>query len=275
MNPKYPVYIPSKGRWESRLTSKALEQMNVPYHIVVEPQEYQKYSNVIDPDKILVLPFSHQGLFTARNWIMKHSIQSGAERHWQLDDNMNGFIRLNRNERVLVTSGTIFRIAEDFVDRYENVAIAGFEYRFFSGGARRKKPPYRLNTRIYSCSLVNNKISQRWRSLYNDDTDICLQVLKDGWCTILFHTFLCNKARTMTIQGGNTEELYSGDGRKNMAEALQKLHPDVTTVVRRWDRWQHLVDYSPFKKNKLIKKKNIIIPGGVNNYGMVLKEVKV
>ena len=28
MNPKYPVYIISKGRWESRLTSKALEKMN-------------------------------------------------------------------------------------------------------------------------------------------------------------------------------------------------------------------------------------------------------
>ena len=108
MNPNYPVYIPSKGRWKSRLTSKALEQMNVPYCVVVEPQEYKQYSSVIDPDKILTLPFSNQGLFVTRNWIMEHSIRSGAERHWQLDDNMNGFIRLNRNERVLVTSGTIF-----------------------------------------------------------------------------------------------------------------------------------------------------------------------
>ena len=33
MNPKYPVYIISKGRWERRLTSKALEKMDVPYRI--------------------------------------------------------------------------------------------------------------------------------------------------------------------------------------------------------------------------------------------------
>ena len=44
MNPKYPIYIISKGRWQKRQTSKALEIMKVPYKIVVEPQEYEKYS---------------------------------------------------------------------------------------------------------------------------------------------------------------------------------------------------------------------------------------
>jgi hypothetical protein len=51
INPCYPIYIISKGRWESRLTSKALEKMQVPYHIVVEPQEYDNYASVIDPKK--------------------------------------------------------------------------------------------------------------------------------------------------------------------------------------------------------------------------------
>ena len=51
MNPKYPVYVISKGRWESRLTSKALERMKVPYHIVVEPQEFDNYASVIDKQK--------------------------------------------------------------------------------------------------------------------------------------------------------------------------------------------------------------------------------
>ena len=54
MNPKYPIYIISKGRHESRYTSKALEKMRVPYHIVVEPQEYDDYASVIDPKKIYV-----------------------------------------------------------------------------------------------------------------------------------------------------------------------------------------------------------------------------
>jgi len=79
MNPKHPVYIISKGRWESRLTSKALEKMNVPYYIAVEPQEYDNYAQVIDPNKILVLPFSNHGFGStpARNWCWEHSIQNG------------------------------------------------------------------------------------------------------------------------------------------------------------------------------------------------------
>ena len=44
MKPKYPIYIISKGRADTRLTSKALEKMNVAYRIVIEPQEYDDYA---------------------------------------------------------------------------------------------------------------------------------------------------------------------------------------------------------------------------------------
>jgi hypothetical protein len=272
MNPDYPVYIPSKGRWKSRLTSKTLEKLEVPYKIVIEEQEYDNYAGVIDAKKILILPFKNKGLYSARNWIMDHSIKNGARRHWQLDDNISGFSRLNRNLQVLVTSGTIFKVAEGFVDRYKNVAIAGFNYDFFVK-AKNVWPAYKLNTRVYSCSLINNDISHRWRSLYNDDTDICLRVLKDGYCTILFNAFTQEKAQTMTVSGGNTEELYSGNGRLKMAESLQKQHPDVATVVWKWNRWQHQVDYRRFKKNKLNKKGGVVFNDCVNNYGMVLKDI--
>lgn len=270
MNPKYPVYIPSKGRWESRLTSKALERIGIPYHIVIESQEYEQYASVIDPRKILVLPFSNRGLIASRCWIMEHSIERGAARHWQLDDNIRDFYRLTDNIKWRVDSGAIFRASEDFVDRYENVAYSGFQYELLAL-RKNKYPPYLLNTRIYSCTLVNNSIPYRWRSIYNDDTDVCLMALKDGWCTVLFYAFLADKMATMTLHGGNTDELYLiEDGRLKMAQALQKLHPDVVTITRKWGRWQHHVDYRPFKGNKLIRKPGVVIPEGVNNYGMVL-----
>jgi len=37
------------------------------------------------------------------------------------------------------------------------------------------------------------------------------------------------------------------------------------------NRWHHYVDYSVFKNNKLIKREDIEIPDGINNYGMILK----
>ena len=142
MNPEYPVYIISKGRWKSRLTSRTLDRMNVPYHIVVEPQEYDDYAAVIDPSKILVLPFSNlgQGSIPARNWVWEHSMQH--TRHWILDDNIEAFNRLNRNLRPVVETGAIFKAAEDFVDRYENVAISGFNYYSFCKSTDRVPPFY-------------------------------------------------------------------------------------------------------------------------------------
>jgi hypothetical protein len=142
--------------------------MRVPYRIVVEPQEAERYAAVIDPAKILVLPFSNlgQGSIPARNWIWEHAAAVGAERHWILDDNIRGFYRYNRNFTAPVVTGTIFAIAEEFVDRYENVAEAGFHYEAFMHWTRernKEKPPFYLNTRVYSCILLRTDLTP-WKS---------------------------------------------------------------------------------------------------------------
>ena len=275
MNPKYPVYIISKGRWDSRLTSKSLERMKVPYHIVVEPQEYDNYASVIDKQKILTLPFKNlgQGSIPARNWVWEHSIQNGHLKHWILYDNIYDFYRLNRNSRNIVQTGTIFKCAEDFTDRYENVPISGFNYRFFMVPTE-QHPPYYLNTRVYSAILIDNSIKHRWRGRYNEDTDLCIRILKDGYCTILFNAFLQEKAGTMTIKGGNTEELYKDDGRLKMAQSLVDQHPDICKITWKFGRWQHQVNYEVFSRTKLKKKHNLNINEGVNNYDMILTELK-
>jgi hypothetical protein len=271
MNPRYPIYIISKGRWETRLTSKALEKMQAPYRIVIEPQEYEQYAAVIDPAKILVLPFSNlgQGSIPARNWVWEHSISEGHNRHWILDDNIRYFYRMHQNKKYNVKTGSIFYAAEEFVDRFTNVALAGFEYHMFQP-AKQEHPPFVKNRRIYSCILIQNNILYRWRGRYNEDTDLSLRVLKNGWCTILFYAFQVNKVSTMIMKGGNTDELYKGSGRLEMARSLVRQHPDVTTIHYIWGRWQHKVNYDPFRKNKLILRDDIEITEGVNNYGMKL-----
>ena len=273
-NLRYPVYIISKGRWESRLTSKALEKISVPYSIVIEPQEYDEYSKVIDSEKILILPFGNlgQGSIPARNWVWEHSVSIGAERHWILDDNIRCFQRLNNNLRQYVYCNATFRASEDFVDRYENIALASMNYAFFAKDFD-PLPPYILNTRCYSCILIKNDIPHRWRGRYNEDTDLSLRVLKDGWCTIQFYAFLCGKAATMTMAGGNTDELYKDDGRLRMAQSLVEQHPDVARISWKFGRWQHQVDYRPFRKNRLVRRKGVEIPEGTNDYGMVLRKI--
>jgi hypothetical protein len=266
---KYPIYIISKGRWESRLTSKALEKIGVPYHIVIEPQEHDNYAAVINKEKILTLPFSNlgQGSIPARNWVWEYSISIGAARHWILDDNINGFYRFNRNQKIPIIAPVVFTALEDFVDRYENIPMSGLNYDYLCT-CNNKHPVYYLNTRIYSCILLANNVPHRWRGRYNEDTDLSIRFLKDGYCTILLNAFLADKAPTLTMKGGNMETLYKGDGRLLMAKSLEEQHPDIVKTVWKWDRWQHSVDYRVFKRNKLIKKPNISIPSGVNEYGL-------
>lgn len=279
MNPQYPVYVISKGRWESRLTAKALEERNVPYRIVVEPQEFKQYAAVIESKKILVLPFSNlgQGSIPARNWVWEHSIQEGHRRHWILDDNLRYFYRLHRNIKWRTTDGTCFAVIEDLADRYQNVAMAGMQYEMFCPRKHKIKPLI-LNTRIYSCILIDNQTPFRWRGRYNEDTDLSLRVLKSGMCTILVQAFLADKQPTMRMKGGNTDELYKQseevDGRLRMAESLRAQHPDCVTVVWKWGRWQHCVDYSRWRDNRLVLKPGVRIPNKPNNYGLTLKKQK-
>jgi len=274
--PRYPIYVISKGRWESRLTVKSLEQIGIPYHVVIEPQEYEQYAAVVASENILVLPFSNlgQGSIPARNWVWEHSISIGADRHWILDDNIRGFHRLNHNRKFAVNTGATFYACEYFVDRYENVGLAGMNYHFLGSNQRvYNQPAYYQNTRIYSCILIRNDLPYRWRGRYNEDTDLSLRVLKSGMPTVLFQAFKCNKQATMTMKGGNTESLYKldhEDGRKLMAESLHEQHPDVCKVSFKWGRVQHHVDYSGFKQ-KLILKPGVIIPQGINEFGMELR----
>lgn len=279
--PKYPVYVISKGRWNSRMTSRALERMQVPYHIVVEPQEYDNYAAVIDPKKILTLPFSNlgQGSIPARNWVWEHSISLGASWHWILDDNISAFFRMYKNVQRRVQTGAVFRIVEDFVNRYENIGQGGLNYKMFFP---RKSiiPPLYVNTRVYSCMLNRNDLPFRWRGKYNEDTDLSLRILKAGWCTVLFNAFLCNKMPTLTMKGGNTDELYKQDGqfdgRYEMAKSLFDQHPDVVEISQKWGRWQHSVDYTRVGLNEFRRlkfKKTALIPEGINNYGMFLMPV--
>jgi hypothetical protein len=284
MNPKYPVYIISKNRHESRPTSKIFEKINVPYYIVVEENQYEDYSSVIKKDKILILPERYlyeydtfdelgrtksTGAGAARNFCWDHSIENGFKWHWVFDDNVSCFYRLNKNRRLPVGDGAIFKVMEEFVERYTNIAIAGPNYLSYAPD-RNALPPFILNWRIYSMLLIRNDIPYRWRGRYNEDTDLSLRVLKDGWCTIQFNAFLGDKGTTQTLQGGNTDDFYAQEGTKNKSEMLVKMHPDVAKVIVAHDRWHHKVDYSSFKKNRLLKKEGLEIPEGVNNYGMEL-----
>lgn len=270
MNPEFPVFVPTKGRHKTPYTLSALTRMGVPFKAVVEAQEYDDYARVVGKDNIIVLPHQNKGLTVTRNWIWDYAQHElGAKYFWTFDDNIRDIYRLHHNMKYRMDTGAGLKAIEDFAQRYENLYICGMQYEMFVP-RKRKQPPFISNTRIYSNMLIKSDIPYRNVTFYNDDTDLCLRVLKDGHCTVLFLAFLADKIATMQIKGGMTDYYEKTDKRLEFAKELQAAHPDVVKIVKKYGRWHHHVDYRPFKKNKLIRKPDVIIPGGVNNYGMKL-----
>ncbi len=284
-NNKYPIYVISKGRSDACTTSNFLTQMEVKHSVVVEPQELDKYKKSVTSNfcEVIELDMSFKDSYDtydefgserpigsggARNFCWEHSIKNGSKFHWLMDDNANeGFHWLYQNSKIKCRSGSFFRAIEDFTDRYDNIAISGLNYSKFCKEVDRV-PPYVLNTRIYSFLLIRNDIDYRWRGRYNEDTDLSLRVLKDGWCTVQFNSLLAGKATTQKVKGGNTDEIYS-EGTLEKSKMIEDMHPDLVKLVWKFNRWHHQVDYTQFEQMlKLKKSVDLSVYNKIDNYGM-------
>jgi len=90
---------------------------------------------------------------------------------------------------------------------------------------------------------------------------------------MLFYSFLCGKARTGSVRGGNTTEVYNNyeeDASYKKSKMLVDMHPDVVTLVERYGRTHHHVDISGFRNNKMLLRPDVIIKNKANEFGMKL-----
>jgi len=176
--PRYPVYIISKGRADRCMTAKFMVKDGLDFRLVVEPQEADAYAAGYGAGRLAILPFSNLGLgsIPARNWVWDDAISNGCAKHWIFDDNIRQVFRRVQSIRMPCNSGSALEAIEGFADRYENLAIAGMQAYMFAPN-RKKVPPLYLNNHVYSNFLIRNDLPYRWRGRYNEDTDLCLQVL--------------------------------------------------------------------------------------------------
>jgi len=226
---KYPIYIISKGRADIPYTANFLKKADLDFKIAVEPQEYEAYCDSIGEKYVLKLPFSNLGLgsYPARNYCWEHSIEHGAKKHFILDDNIRGFYRFNNGKRLKAPNDTAlaFETLAKLTDRYYNIAISGFNYSYFCVQGNMK--PFQINSHVYSGMLIKNDIPYRWRLKYNEDVDLCLQALTDGWCTLLLNVFLIDKiSTTVKLKGGNQTDLY-----KNTSKRILYRNYGLNTLI--------------------------------------------
>lgn len=288
IHPKYPLYVITKGRWEKTLTIDTLEDMGVDFRICVEPDEYDLYAAnpKVDEKKIIKLPenFSKlkRGSIPVRNFVWEHAVQAGHKKHWVIDDNIMNFYRWNHNLKRRVRDGVFFRIMEDFSDKYENLGLVGCQYASFVPATEPGRSQFIKNTRVYSCILINNelldqRLDERWRGTYNEDTDLSLRVLSTGdLCTVNFNTLLSGKQTTGTMRGGNTDTIYEGgvySGYKKKFDELKKNWGKIVKLTHekhKDGRPHHHIAYTRLFKQDLKLKPGIKREPKVNNYNMVM-----
>lgn len=277
-HPRYPIFVVSRGRsseYKNHI-SHQLSKMQVHHYIVTEDWDFENYEksklNESEYCTVLAMDMSYKDKYdvinpnlggkidpkngkqvtgpgAARNWAADYAKYTLKQNWcWILDDNTDQFTRYWRGRRVISHSPEIFSSCERFVDRYDNIGIAGLNYECFAIGGEHL-PPLVLNTRIYSYGLWNLNcpyIMQRGR--YNEDTIQSLDILTHGWCTVQFNCMLADKMHTQAMKGGNTEVFYSKDlgGTIPKSKLLVETYPEYATLVYKFERIHHHVDYSSF-----------------------------
>lgn len=252
MENKFPIYIISKGRYDITLTADNFDIAGINYLIAVEPQEYELYCNKLGKSKVLKLPFSNLGLgsYPARNFCWEHAKQMGFKYHWIFDDNINGiskWVNGKKPRNPTFTKEAIVYV-ENYNDKYA-FDINGFEYRYFV--CKVPKKPFKNNCHVYSAMLIKNDLPYRWRLKYNEDVDLCLQVLHNRGNTASCVYYMANKTDTgQKMKGGNQDELYKGnDPKKKLLKAkmLEAVWPQYVKTVIRFNRYHHLINWKIFK----------------------------
>jgi hypothetical protein len=236
------------------LTADNFEIAGLDYFIAVEPQEYEQYCQKLGEKRVLKLPFSNLGVgsFPARNFCWEHAKANGYKYHWLFDDNILNFDKWVDGKRTKwVNINTALLYVERFVKK-ENIDIGGFEETNFS--VKTPKKPFKINCHVYSAMLIKNDLPYRWRLKYNEDVDLCLQVLHNGGTTASCVYYLADKVSTSDkMKGGNQDELYKGnDPKKKLLKAkmLERVWPQYAKTVIRFNRIHHFVDWRVFSKKQ-------------------------
>jgi len=95
--------------------------------------------------------------------------------------------------------------------------------------------------------LIKNSLPYRWRLKYNEDVDLCLQVLSNRGTTASCIYYLADKVSTSDkMEGGNQTELYKGNSPvKHLlkAKTLEAVWPQYVKTVIRFKRPHHYIDW--------------------------------
>ena len=171
-----------------------------------------------------------QGIAYVRNFIKQHSVANGDAFHWQFDDNIKNFALRIDDKNTKCSAISAIKAIEEVVAKYSNIGGAGMMHQAF---AFAQKKDIVVNRQVYTAMLLSNATKAKFRDGIIEDTDYNMQILTEGYCTLLFARVIMNKETTMKMTGGNTEISHAGNGRLVRSQALADAWPMAFKIVQK------------------------------------------
>jgi hypothetical protein len=229
----YPIYIPTKGRPDKCHTAQNFQKYQIPFKLVVEPQDLESYREHYSDFCLVALDRNDQGIAYARNFIKKLSQSNKDAYHWQIDDNIRHIKEQIDGKYVSINPSVGFDKIQTHVEHFTNIGAAGMAHLAF---AFSHEDDIEINKQVYSSVLFKNDNDLEWRSGCIEDTDYSVQLLMEGYCTLLFTRIGIDKVNSLSMSGGNTDSEYASEGRLIRAKGLQSNWPGMFNIVHRFGK---------------------------------------
>lgn len=221
---KYPIYILSSGRAKTATTMGLLQQEDIPYTLVIDPQDKSSYKKEFPDARFIILKKDFQGNAYARKAILKDAESLGVKFSWQLDDDLVAFLRRIDKKNIRCSPRKVMKPIEKYVDSYKNIGIAGPAYSLWAFGYT---DPISMNRQSASCMLIRSDTGCQFDTSLSGcvDTDFHMQILSKKLCTVRFNQLLLTTMKTGTLRGGCTDSDYKNNGRAKACINFVKKWP--------------------------------------------------
>lgn len=250
MSNKYHIYIPSHNRSTFCKSAEACLECDLDFTIVIEPSQYEAYSEFFPDKNIHVLKHNGKGIAYKRNMIIELAKKNNQAAHWQIDDKVGKFYKRNADNDIVPISLKKFVLAlEREFDSYEDLVVHGPGVTAF---ARKFSNDITYSTFPYSCWLQRTNAMPKFRGETLDDVDYALQLASRGDCITRSNIYLRNTCTPGKVSGGNS--VISKESRNALNEKVAKVVEYFSNYIEldKTKRKDGVWDVKPIKRYSLL-----------------------
>ena len=243
----YPVYIPSRHRADKPITTKGFDQDNIPYRLLVEPHDYDSYRTRYRDEQLVQLPKDNQGIAYVRNYALEHAKAAGYDYFWMFDDDIRSYQIRRGGKQHHTNPRHLLALLEHVTNQYDNIGGSCIAHSAFNF-SQDSKAPVVYNSQIYCAELITTQAQARFQPGVADDIDFSMQLLTEGWVTLVYKRIGFTSAVSGSNTGGLLDGEYQDDGRLALFQQLQANWPGAFNIGFHQDGRPHVISRNAYRR---------------------------